>query len=633
MATLDDLKSVLESIDRSMTDQKTLLSDVVTAQNALLASQQSVNTSIVNQPSTSLGESVGSAVSGIGTGVGSAAAGLGLGGLAALAGMAIFANFDAQAIKDNVITLLSISDEVGGKVEFFKEGGSFGLAMTGLGIGLGVFAVGQFAAGLAQFVTTDGWPEEVKKNVLTLFSIGDELNQGLLDTLAAGGTFGAVMFGLGFGLKRLAIGAGAAGIAELIADWGSGGNWAQEVKDNVGTLLSIATLAQDDVVQTFARTGAFASIMFGLGFGLLEFSVGAGVAGITELIADWASGGNWAQEVKDNVGILLSISQLEGVGASTVGFAATMTGIGAGLLAFSVGAGVTGLTELITDWASGGNWAQEVKDNVTTLLSIVGLAPEGSVDEFTNVMTKLGDGLSSFASGNFLGALKNVGTAILGFFSGQESPFEQIRLIAADANNLEKAADAIEKIANSLEKFGSIDIDVGNIDFKGLAENLGNTLPLLNALANGGKVGEGIFDGPEIDFGKGILDSSLKLDEMAAAISKVNYVLGQTTEFPASLRESATVASAEAAISTNTSNQIALLTTHTEKMIELSQTILKSLEIIESTVAPASQQAPTSVVSNSGNTDARQSSTNINITNNQTQRNYSELNHTSRLGF
>jgi hypothetical protein len=249
-------------------------------------------------------------------------------------------------------------------------------------------------------------------------------------------------------------------------------------------------------------------------------------------------------------------------------------------------------------------------------------------------MGKLGDGLSSFAGGNLVGALKNVGTALLGFFSGQDSPFEQIRMIASDADNLVKAADAIEKIANSLEKFGSIDVGAGDVDFEKLATNLGAALPLLNALANGGKVGEGIFDGPEIDFGKGILDSSLKLDEMADAISKVNYVLGQTTEYPVSMQESAATATAESPVATNnTSQTAAILTAQTEKMIELSQNILRSLEVIQSTVPPTGQQTPASVVANSGNTDARQTSTTVTITNNQSQRNYSELNHTSRLGY
>lgn len=43
--------------------------------------------------------------------------------------------------------------------------------------------------------------------------------------------------------------------------------------------------------------------------------------------------------------------------------------------------------------------------------------------------------------------------------------------------------------------------------------------------------------------------------------------------------------------------------------------------------------APITAITGSGNTDARQTSTSISITNNQTQRNYSELNQAGRLGF
>jgi hypothetical protein len=653
----------------------------------------SVDSSTVN-PAASTAQSIGAAAAGIGSGVGNAAVGLGVGGLAALAGMAMFADFDAQAIKDNVVTLLSISDEVGGKAEMLKEGGTFFLAMTGLALGLAAFGVGQGLVGLGQWITDDQWTQTLKNNVVDLLSIADEVG-GNLSMLFESGTVGLALGGLGAGLAAFGVGQSLAGIGQWLTD----DTWAEQVKSNVLTLLSIGEEIPENV-SALDEAGTFFFAMSGLGAGLAVFGIGQAAVGLAQFI----SSDDWAQKVKDNVVTLLSISELDGIGWNTVGFVAVMGGIAAGLAAFALGKGgavvvdgaaealgyftgdsfadkiksevetllsipqmegvaadtagfiavmagistglaafalgkgaatvVDGAAEALAYFTGDEPFAAKIKSEVETLLSIVGLAPEGSVDEFTNIMGKLGDGLSSFAGGNFVGALKNVGTAILGFFSGQESPFEQIRMIASDADNLVKAADAIEKIANSLEKFGSINVDVGEIDFEKLALNLGKAIPLLDALANGGEVvgSDGWLSSPLI-FPKGILDSSLKLDEMAEAISKVNYVLGQTTEYPAALQESAAAAAREASIPVNNVDQTSILTMQTEKMIELSQNILKSLEVIASTVPSNAQPAAASVVANSGNTDARQTSTNINITNNQSQRNYSELNQVARLGF
>ena len=555
MATLEDLKGILESIDSSMTEQKKMFSNMLSMQQTK-ERLSSVDTS-ASQPvdTNTVGQNIGAAVSGIGAGVGSAAAGVGFGGLLGMGALAIFENFDAEAIKENVVTLLSISDEVGGKAETLKEGGTFFLAMTGLGIGLAAFGVGQSLNALGQWITDNEWAKTLKTNVVDLLSIADGVG-GNLNLLYEGGSVGLALGGLGAGLGVFSAGSAAAGLAQFIAADG----WAQRVKDSVATLLSISELP-----GIGWNTVEFIGVMTGISAGLAAFATGKGAATVVEGAAEAIklfTGDNFADKIKSEVGTLLSISQMEGVGANTIEFISTMAGIAAGLTAFALGKGaatvVEGAAEAIAYFTGDEPFADKIKSEVETLLSIVGLAPEGSVDEFTNILSRLGNGLSSFAGSNFVGALKNAGAAIVSFFFGTESPFEQIRLIAADADNLVKAADAIEKIAKSLEKFGSINVDVGEIDFEALAINLGKSLPVLNALANGGRVGEGVFDGPEVNFGKGILDPSLKLDEMAAAISKVNYVLGQTTEYPISLRESAAGAVAESPIALAESERIRL---------------------------------------------------------------------------
>ena len=58
-------------------------------------------------------------------------------------------------------------------------------------------------------------------------------------------------------------------------------------------------------------------------------------------------------------------------------------------------------------------------------------------------------------------------------------------------------------------------------------------------MANGGKIGEGYFDGiQEVDFGPkgsgGILNPDLKLDQLVEKIEQANFVLGRTTVRPGS---------------------------------------------------------------------------------------------------
>ena len=60
-------------------------------------------------------------------------------------------------------------------------------------------------------------------------------------------------------------------------------------------------------------------------------------------------------------------------------------------------------------------------------------------------------------------------------------------------------------------------------------------------MANGGTIGSGWFDGPEISFGKagsgGILNPDLKLDQLVEKIEQVNFVLGKTKVRPKSQEE------------------------------------------------------------------------------------------------
>ena len=392
--------------------------------------------------------------------IGGLFSGLGVGGGALLAGAGILAggagylltalsDFDADKVKQSVMTLLSIKDEFGSAGEFFKESGTFFLAMAGIGLGLAAFALGQGLSGLAggmtetlDYFTGGNWAESIKQNVLTLLSIGDAAG-GNLSFLTDAAFFAAAMAGLGLGLFFFAIGEGASavggGMSETL-DYFTGGNWAESIKQNVLTLLSIGDAAGGNL--SFLTDAAFfAAAMAGLGLGLFFFAIGEGASavggGMSEAL-DYFSGGNWAEDIKQNVLTLLSIGDAAGGNLSFLTdaafFAAAMAGLGLGLFFFAIGEASSavggGMGEAL-DTFTGGNWAETIKQNVLTLLSIKDEAG-GNLSMFIDsavfaaAMAGIGLGLVAFAVGGVAGAAAaGAGEAVDKFTGGNWA--EQIK--------------------------------------------------------------------------------------------------------------------------------------------------------------------------------------------------------------
>jgi hypothetical protein len=495
-----------------------------------------------------LGAGLGGAASGIGMGVG--AAGLGIGALLAGGGYFLEAleNFDGEKVKDNVLELLTISESfTGGMLQFFAEGGAFAAAMTGIGIGLAAFGAGSAIAGLSDALTkyfgVEDWADSVKNNVVTLMSIADSVG-GQITFFAGGATFLAAMTGIGLGLGVFGAGSAIAGIGEALARFGGGEEWSQNIKNNVITLMSIA----DDLGGAGAFIGdsaTFLLAMTGIAGGLALFGAGSAITGLSELLTR----DDWAQKIKDDVNTLMSIEDSLGGKAEMFGetgtFMTAMTGIGAGLAVFGAGSAITGLSALINNE----DWALKIKSDVLALLSIGDSIPgddtfaEGS-GKFFLAMSGIAAGLAAFSAGQFVGTLENAVTSVLSFFTGAENPFDQLMRLADNADELMTGATALEKITDALNAFAGIKISSMNIDFEQLATDLGKAVPFLDALANGGEVegSDGWLSSP-IVFPKGILDPTLRLGEMVDAISKVNYVLGQTTEMPIRTRPVAEITS------------------------------------------------------------------------------------------
>ena len=445
------------------------------------------------------------------------------GGGAILAALGGFLDFDAEGVKKNIKTLLSISDDVGGKAEFFLEGGTFFLAMSGIGVGLAVLGAGSAIGGMSDALTSfmkPDWASSIKSNVLTLLSIKDDAG-GNLDFLADGGTFMVAMASIGAGLAVFGAGSTVAGAADAITDFIKP-DFAQSIKDNVLTLLSIKDEAGGNL-EFLKSGGTFFVAMTALSAGLVAFAVGEAAASTAQAISSF-SGENFAQQIKDNVITLLSISKLDGIGMDTAGFVAVMGGLSAGLLAFAVGQTGASVADALSRFMTGKDkFSTAIVDNVKELMTIydIPVIKDGSAtgETFAELMSGIGRGLNAFAGGQLGSALKGVGTSILNFLTGNESPIEEMVKLADNAKDLDTASDAIEKLATSLSVISAMKFDGSNLNFKAFAKDLKESVPIIEAAIMGD---DGGFFGTKIE---GLASSNIKYEDAVKNIKMLREAL------------------------------------------------------------------------------------------------------------
>ena len=408
------------------------------------------------------------------------------------AGIEYFGQGDwAETVKNNVTTLLSIGERYNESTlkTLFSDGAVI-VALTGLGAGLLYFGAGSaVAAGVQKFSEPD-WANQVSENVITLLSIPNNFTLGALEMLFDGAGVSAALVGLGVGLAVFGAGGAAAGGALAVG----GKDFGKNIRENVNNLLSISDDAGSNI-SLLLKGGTIVLALTGLGAGLAAFGAGAVVAGGADMLADWfADGTDWTLEVVKNVQNLLSIASLENVGADSAVFLKTMTGIAAGLAVFSIGATVSGISNALSDWISPGegrgDWTLDTKRRVNNILSIVKENEnlEQNANSFAAAMSKIKDGLNAFASGSFVGSLKNAGASIVNFFAGNDSPFENIRMISQEAQGLTVGADAVDRLAISMGKLSDFEFDGSKFKIKDFADDLLEAVPVIEKSIMGGDI-------------------------------------------------------------------------------------------------------------------------------------------------
>jgi len=465
----DDMQKIFEDIRDSLKGQPEALAKEGSKESGKLAE--------------GLMGGMGKMLGGLGIGVGAA----GLGAAAVIGAGAYLLNvlddIDSEKIKENVANLLSISDLVEADGDsFIGEGSKFFLAMLGLGLGLAAFAIGSAAtmgasalSPVVEKFTGKKWTDDIKDNVITLLSISDEVG-GAGEMLKDGGAFFLAMTGLGLGLTAFAIGQGASAVASGLSAgvemFTKEGDWAEKIKKDVITLLSISK-ELGGAKNLMGESGAFFKAMLGLGLGLVAFAIGKAGSGIGDAITLF-QGENFAKDIKAEVETLLSISQIEGIGWDTAKFIAVMGGLAAGLVAFSYGKGMAGLADAITKFSAGDNFAEDIKREVATLLTI-GDLPGATLEKTkntTSILVELSKGLAAFGAGTFISALGQAGQAVVQFFSGKEGPVEQALTLADNADRIDKGVDSLNRFKDVLTDFQSL----GNITFDMNTEQMAKDL-------------------------------------------------------------------------------------------------------------------------------------------------------------
>ena len=461
-------------------------------------------------------------IGGILTGAGIAAAGIGV-GIAAVFYTApklieAFEDMDVKKIAQNVETLVGINqtvEEKGGNL--LKDGGSLALAMTGIGIGLLALGIGSGVAGGIDKFLDDGWAEKVKDNVTTLLSINN-LAGGSLDFIGKGGGFALAMTGLGVGLAAFGIGKTVDGIGQAINKFSAGDNFAERIKNEVETLLSI------DLSKADGKKTKFIATMTSLGLGLVAFAIGEAGSGVAESI-NMFQDENFAKGIKDEVETLLEIPNLPGVAGDTAGFLAVMGGISAGLGAFAVTKGAAGLSEFLN---LGGNFAEGIKDEVATILSIGENADSERTKKASAALIEISKGIGVFAGAQGLGALSGLSSSILNFFTGNSNPINQALKLGENAEDVQAGADAFTDFANAISKFSNINLD---FDAEAFAEDLYTASKTLELALVGGSEGI-IFKSKFV----GLNNLTSDIDQAIVNINKLKDSLSLDIEGGASMQ-------------------------------------------------------------------------------------------------
>jgi hypothetical protein len=406
---------------------------------------------------------VAAALGGIGAGL----AAFGAGSVLASGGdmLANFVNQGwADSIRDNVVTLLSIPEAVGGNLSMLFEGGAVALALGGLGVGIGLFGAGGAIASAGDAIgnfTNENWAQNIKDNVVTLLSIPEEVG-GNLSTLFKGGAVTLALSGLSAGLALFAFGEGISQASQAL-DIFREANFADRVKDNVTTLMSISELSFGDVARFIRNMGILSG-------GLVAFAIGEAGNQVAQAI-DIFRETSFADRIVDNVSKLLEIVNLADEGKA-LKFLGAMTAISGGLALFSTANAfdaLAGAGARILNFFSGNQSPikaiTSLTDNVEDLQKV-----SGGLESISDALNKFSSIQFNVRDADFEGLIKNIQKAvplIESLSTGQSKLFgRDIPSLLDPSLRLDElvvAMDQLNRISSGAGQLGDIDVNTTSV--------------------------------------------------------------------------------------------------------------------------------------------------------------------------
>ena len=146
--------------------------------------------------------------------------------------------------------------------------------------------------------------------------------------------------------------------------------------------------------------------------------------------------------------------------------------------------------ENLKDFAGLNLDSEGIKTDVTNLMSILE-DPNIDVAKSTNfktILTDVGDALQRYSTSGFLSGLADVGTSMLSFLRGNESPIAEMLTIGEEADSLERGADALDRISESLGRIANLTFSGDDIKIKEFALDLLAAVPVIEGAIMGGTV-------------------------------------------------------------------------------------------------------------------------------------------------
>ena len=266
----------------------------------------------------------------------------------------------------------------------------------------------------------------------------------------------------------------------------------------------------------------FGLVMRGIGAGLIAFSIGKVAASMSTALTQFTDTKNWAQTIYDNIKTLVSISSIPNIGKDTAKFVLMMGGIAAGLVAFAVGKAGNVMGDVISKFS--GNFADNIVKDVNTLMTMINdpNVSQKKANEFSSMMGTIALGLAKFSGGKFVSSIAGAASAALNFLTGNKSPITQMEIIAKNAAALETGAAAIGSISENLDKVGNLKFKGGDLGIEDFAEDLLKSIPDIEVAIKGGKVSSGIFSGTTI---KGLGSKDIPWDQAGKNLRIIHEAL------------------------------------------------------------------------------------------------------------